>query len=708
MALRFAADVAVTNGQVFQYRFHIPALMEIESITVNDPQGPRPARWSRGQTDVVTVFLATATFNSRQILISGSMPIPPNGKFALPGFRLDGASDESFQSFVLRRPEVRVEINEPPQRIAESELPALAVEAQNRGTLDPVLFSKRRLVSALRTTEGFQSVVLKITPNQPRLDVDQLTTLNRLNDDWQATVDFNCQIADGLVDTFRLDLPPNWTGPFAVAPPMPFTIDEITGENRRQLVLRPDHPIGSTKRPTDLHLHIAGPLTVAADQRPTAPDVRLAETRQASYFLLPRGSESQQMSWDTPGLVFKPLPSELAAWAPDLKSYRSYQLVGAQGRASLRSVERNTQNPQVRSTDIAYSWRNDGESIGIAAFDLEPSGAENCELQRPPQSQLIQAQLDSAPAQLSAAGNNRWNVWLRDNKLPRNLEIIFKIHGNITSDALEKFAAPHIADWPVERTLWTIIAPESAGMGVMSEGTPISALRHARSRLEATSALLDSAASLLLDESTADVANWYVPWARRFAAFRAELVRAGSQAPSIDQSRAATAEIAALDEEHARLIRRLGIAGASKTTAPQPAAEKNALEQLVATDGSTNNISYASVRGQGNQLTIDYRRPIPWGIGARRWVASLIALSSLAIMLAGWRGYFPVNRLALRPEIVGAAIGAVWWLWLWPSAIGLLVIAVCMGSVLARRSNRYRTAVLVASAVASSPESFRG
>ena len=113
---------------------------------------------------------------------------------------------------------------------------------------------------------------------------------------------------------------------------------------------------------------------------------------------------------------------------PKLANYQGYRLSGERRSATLRSVERTSQTALVRVADAIVSWANDDHMSGTVIFDLEPASETTCELQMPPDSHLVCARLDSAPAQLTPVSANRWNVWLGDNKLPRHLEVIFEGH----------------------------------------------------------------------------------------------------------------------------------------------------------------------------------------------------------------------------------------------------------------------------------------
>ena len=240
IVLGLFAGVAVADGPVFEYRLRIPADLEIDSVSVRDGSTTRPAAWSRSQPDRVTVFLGSAAVSPRQLLLFGRVPTPPSGRFALPEFQVEHSAADGFSAIVLRRPEMRVEVvrNGGVVRLSGSEATAMAAQTDNLGEFGPAAALKQNLVAAFRSATGLSSISVKIAPNQPKLNLIQLTTMNRKADSWTATIDLDCQISDGLLDTMRFNLPPNWIGPFVVSPGIVASIDEVTGENRRQLVLR--------------------------------------------------------------------------------------------------------------------------------------------------------------------------------------------------------------------------------------------------------------------------------------------------------------------------------------------------------------------------------------------------------------------------------------------------------------------------------------
>ena len=490
-----------------------------------------------------------------KLLVRGRLPRSKDATLSVPEFSVQGSENEKFRAIITRGTDVLVAVSEQGglKIVTPSEVAAAIAEAQHDGLIEQLHAGEEQLVAVLEGSQAPPSAVLSVTPNRPKIQAAQATSISRNADAWQATVDLSLKIEDGVLDVLRFEMPTQWNGPFKITPAMPSSVIELPGLNRRQLVMYPEAPLSGAT-----HLHIVGPLTVAGGERPAAPDIHLVGTPyDARYFLLPRRIEDQQLSWDTRGLRPKPLPEELAAIVSDAASYRSYQLLASRSRAILRSAERTAEDPQVRLADISTSYQTDGQCWGVAAYDLEPAGATNCVLELPEGLQLVHALLDGIPAQRVGQGENHWNIWLGDNKLPRRLEVIFAGRPS-SSVKIDSLPAPQLVDLPVERTLWSISAPRSFGPATLRRESSISQLRHELLRYEATTALADSAAGLLLEESPENLNRWYAPWAKRFLDSRAALNRFLTTGAEDNSAANAAEEIATIEQDQARLAQATG------------------------------------------------------------------------------------------------------------------------------------------------------
>jgi hypothetical protein len=343
--------------------------------------------------------------------------------------------------------------------------------------------------------------------------------------------------------------------------------------------------------------------------------------------------ENQQLAWETRGLIPRPLPESLNAAVSDPSSYRAYQLVGDRCRAELRSIEPSIENAQVRFMDVEWSWDPNGDHRGVTTFDLEPGAATTCEMQLPANSHLVQAELDSTPAQLSPQGDNRWGVWLGDNKMPRHLEIVFQGSGIQPSTNPIIIPAPTLVDLPVKRQLWAVRSPVAAGEDRKSANTSISPLRHALLRLENTASAMESAAGLLLDESASDISRWYATWLRRFIDYRIELIIAKKANTAEDLALNADAQLNAMDQEQAKMARKIDATKRevnASSNAPIVASDWLHLAALVSTQDNT---AYGTTN-EGGQISLAYDRAACADPISRYFVAAAVLMLTLALLLA--------------------------------------------------------------------------
>ena len=242
--------------------------------------------------------------------------------------------------------------------------------------------------------DGAAPPVIEVTPNLPRTRAVAATYLERDADRWMAELECHAEVVDGLVDSLELEIPPQWSEPFAIDPPMPFRIVPLSGDQRRHLVLYPSKPIEGKYQ-----LKIRGRVALSAGDRLRVPDVIPLGTEQLERFVvLPQHLDLQQVTWDTVALSPPALPAEFVAHAASLPTSAVYRVTGEHFQASLKAVQRARSAIQVRLADIRLAWEADGRCHGVVAYDLEPQGATHCVIELPQGYRIVHASVESLPA----------------------------------------------------------------------------------------------------------------------------------------------------------------------------------------------------------------------------------------------------------------------------------------------------------------------
>ena len=173
--------------------------------------------------------------------------------------------------------------------------------------------------------------------------------------------------------------------------------------------------------------------------------------------------------------------------------------------------------------------------------------------------------------------------------------------------------------------------------------------------------------------SLAEDESWYRGWLGDWADARREAELAVAFAGRANSIQAELAEMKKLDADQQALAEQSGAADlwetlmASSVSRVTPGAlwdhsQLGAVPKYYLSNGdSSPSVLRIELAGE------DHRT---------RFVMSPILYvgATLLVLLAGWT----TGRLHRWPHLFGVVFGLGWWLWLWPSFIGLLLIVVCL------------------------------
>jgi len=699
------ADLTVHGGTVFQIQVPAPAQWVVEDALFRREGSPdQTIRWARAPDGGLTLFLPVPAPEHSQLLLRGSMPYSAGKPTALPELHVRGPSPvkvESQSTLVLRGDDVQVTVTESAgmQQSAIAGMQTAVDQALVDGLLDHLALNHLRPAVGLsgHATPG-ASPAIRITPNAPLVEGKEMTIVRRVDQAWNAAIDLDLEISGGVLDGLRFDLPPQWTELTEITPATPSLMIDVPGENRRQLVLRPDQPWTGTVR-----LHLSGPMSTPAGQRVRVPDVRpLGVAQLRRYVLLPTRSGEQNLSWEASGLNFEPLPERFSPESSRLELYRTCEVVAEHFEATLKSVEKTIGQPRVRLADIAVACSRSGHCYGTATFDLEPAGALYCFLELAPNEHLIDVRADGLAAAARPVGENHWSVALGDGKLPQQIEVVFTadVAGESAGNGRLLLSAPVLRDLPVEQTLWSVTAAtdgNSVGNNVVggsaiggnmavAGAAPTTAIHQDLIRLETISQLLESTATAPAAGPDDQIARWFAPWTHRLLVARAAVDRWRAREGSTEAGRAADEETQRIDRLQSKLTHRLGIGSlTTEESASRPVAD-DALDIWNRSDGAAQPMEGYYVHGFGPTLALALPRR---GLSEIAWRLISAIVGATIVGLLFWLAGRPsqwTSRVSW-PTILAVAAGLFWWLEMEPSWLGLAIVAASLIAVL--RSRRF-------------------
>lgn len=663
--IQLDADIEIAGGSRFQYRVRSPKSVHVTNVSVVEGDTERAARWYHHDREGVIVRLDGPVTQTHRLQLSGEMPIRPNStSLKLPRITLADVTLTADRVDVFRRSQVQIDLT---NRAGFVDVAEAKLGAYREGW--------GRLVAAFAVPDGSSkpaTIQARLRPNRPQTTARVVITLDRQDGVWQADADCRFQAANGVVDAIRLEVPPEWKEPFELESATEMEIVEVPDQTRRQLLIRPPRSV------SDFRIRVRGALSASAGERVRAPDiVPLDVARLDRYLVAPTNVQGQQIAWETSGLQEARPPS---GYVPELESYVSYYVVQDRFQATIRDVQSESGMARVHLTDIRVDCSDDGGILGLATFDLEPAGLSDCTLQLPEGYGLVHVMVGNLPAQLERMKADRWRFRLGSRQLPQQIQVLFTgtLHTMQWRQRTAIVQSPQLVGIPVEQTLWTVRGPGTGDIKLMVDKPCLDPLSHELLRLDQTTALVEAASDVVADSDSADISHWYSPWERRLIASHSRATHWYAASPAGgDQD----AVLAASEVKRKEIATRLGAgelepetkSGSSKASEPvdvwRIALDRSAPTHHCAFSGARETIEF--------RHTTDVK-----GTGAERWAAAAVLLGITVLCLVTLPNPSLEHCLRRYPQLLGIPLGMVWWLWLTPSLLGLIILLLAgLGSI---------------------------
>jgi len=658
--VRLDARLDTTAGYRFQYRLSAPPKLEVESVSLVEDTAERVDRWRRAPDGTITIFLKRAVADEQILSLRGHLPTSARGELPLPVLEINGAELQSSVIQLFRTPDVQVEVSKK-SGLIEVEA-AVADEGQ---------VPLGRLVKCFQRDLALPvAAALTLSPNRPAVRARQTTSLYSEGEVWKAKAEFQIDVSRGVLDEFRLTMPPQCPGPYEIDPPTTWSKEEEDdGTGVRRLVIRPATPVTG-----EHHFSVSCPLTPAPGDRVGAAEIVLEQAELEEHLLvLPTRSASLPIAWET-GLAEVPLREGLLPPGSAPGSVIAYRVDQGPLEAVLRPP---VEAPEVRLLDIRVAWQADGVCFGVATFDLESAGMRECLLRLPDGHELVHVQVADVPTTPVPVGQDRWHIRLGPKGLPQRVDVVFR--GKVSGpDPMGRLSLvpptlhePSVDALPVRQTLWTVSCPslyqpesQDTLVGLRSCGP----LELALVRSENLGALIDRAAGRS-PEDPGETTPWRRGWLRRYVALRNEVGRQQALAGPTAPTGALQAELRSVAEKATRVADRIGARDVLSEPTPDAfAAELPGGIWRRVLDRSPPSV-YGMAAEESGPITLRYRR------------MDADALTHRLLATAGLSGVILLTLLGLRrglfamlwrrwPYLLGVVTGLAWWLWLWPSVLG--------------------------------------
>jgi len=655
--LQFEARLDSGQGSAFEHRVEVPEGLSVGSVSVRQGEQTLAAGWSLRDKKTLVVRLDQPVAGVHQLQLRATLATPRGGELALGKIGVTGAETLSDAVTVYRRPAVRVAILD---RAGLNDVPTAVLGEHQAGW--------GRLVADLRSGPGqsrTQPLRFSVTPNRPRTQGTLVTVLDRIQDAWQVRVQYDLQVAAGVVDAVRWEVPADWSGPVECDCPGVLEFVALPDQKRRQLVFRPPQPIAESRR-----LRITGKLATPQGGAVQALDiVPLDVDAFDRYLCAPTQINQQGIAWKTSGL--REIVALPAGFEPPSGPHKTYFATQPRYQATIEDVQPSSGRPRVVLADLDVLCASDGVLAATATFDLQPSGVADCELELPEGFQLVNVAVADLPAMLESLGPQRWRVTLGARQLAQQIEVVYQGRqpNGTCAAGFWTLRPPQLVGIPVEQTMWTIRTTECGRIEILpaQHRTDLLALEFVRFSTRA--ALIENASEALAASDPGLAARWYSAWRRRLKAARQAIDTLTAADPEARRRHAQQLEEvkvhqAALDEKLQSLQR-------LPPTAAQPSASESPSWQRSAVGRQAIGTQAALVPGAG-AIQVGFGR-VP-AAGRQPTGAAAAVLLALAVMAWLLLPNPVLQRWGhLAGPLLGIALGGAWWFWCSPSVLGLAV-----------------------------------
>jgi hypothetical protein len=510
---------------------------------------------------------------------------------------------------------------------------------------------------------------LTISPNDVRLGGPTLLALRRGPDGWSARFWARFTVEQGQLDTFKLRVPPTWSGPYKIDANVPVAMELDAAQPARALLIRFSESVAAGEA---VEMSIDGALAQAAQSPVSVPAiVPESSLRGKRYLAVPSRLEAQRLAWSETGVRAADLPDAFRQ-TPDIPSdARTFEVVDKRFRVAIEPPAALQPLAHVRLADTAVSTSVSGAQLIETRLVIAAPGLAHCTLQLP----------RAGPALAQPVDARRWRVSLGPSQLPQILEIISADRAGANEGRKLERPILLVDGKPisVELSLWSIgYSPASARPRVTEADTVTESVQTAV-RLDRLVSIADSAMPAAVEAPRPDGYRWFQLWAGRLATLRDQAVEdkgiAPSGRPRSQVSRAAEEQLARASEQLDQWIEQ----GRDLFSGPEVDSDQAVDEIELPPRGQSGRSPvrgwiYCVAEGGGQALTVDLGPPAAASTTSRvTGISAVIASAAASVWLL--RRPAAADFLYRWPHAMAFLVGVAAWAWLRPSWAGLLIAA---------------------------------
>lgn len=537
-------------GDTYQLHFQMPDFVSIDSIEIRDSENRvLDCRWTRENehSEQNATFVKTSIFFRRPlggintIFLRGHFPSDLGTSVSVPSIRIKSAKYNSRYLHLYRVQSVVADLPfleypwEPIHAVPSAPLDSMSLDFR-----EGIYFlSLQDMHPEIEQILTCPSIVLE--QNALSVSGRQLFVLNKKMDadSWQLDSHFQLSVTNGLLDSIRVNIDPQYADSLSLSPDSPFTIERMT--QSRFPVLKPKFPMTGN---VDFTLTISPQGNKDSVSLPTIFLESLPELE--TYVSLSQDYAGASLHWRTKNLEeIHDEPTE--TWilgvlgAPNSTNWKDDLLFFKAKGADFSAMISPQSAPSVFLCDVSLYFRKTGHLYGLISYELINVEQEFLELIMPDSYEMIHLTSGNIVEMPKRLDDGKIRVPLMKHPFPQKIEFVFSgtldyvfspgsnatvinlPHLNGLKSALTLWIAHFDNPFLASRTQYRAEAFDVPGVksltGAMrppafSSDIPANLFLANLARLEAKMDALETVATNFPHVLRSDLANWYSLWGR--------------------------------------------------------------------------------------------------------------------------------------------------------------------------------------------------
>jgi hypothetical protein len=643
------AVIEVQTAKAFQHRLQVDPRLRITSVSVQEDGANRLLRWSR-MGDQLYLFLRDKTTGTQTITLTGTLPLQVPQEVELPRVRFLDATVSDARMALYQDAELAVDFLDG-SHLERLEPTPLERDGAGHGLL----------IGVFQVPSEPPRLVIRTSRNVPELDCRSVTVLQARESRWKITTSLVFRVRQGHGSHFLIRIPAELPQ-FEIEAAGVRQLQEKDPDGSVKVSLLPSQPVRER-----FHVNVTASVNIPVDTLWKLPEiVALNATLEESYLVLVPPDAAVVAEPRISGLRAADLPADLRPQLPPAElgggAGKSYQGIARPWQVTLPPKLSTEGAAGISLVDSRIWLAPDFSRTGQTTLVMLPSDLETLELRMPAGTTVRAVVLDGQFATFKMPANDRLSIPLNAPQLGQAVTVFWsgpsvktpRIANRLTTDLPEPL---HV---PIHRTLLSALPPAEYRIQSETGLAPLSALDSTLERLEALAQLVrtqadagqnlsDPAWNLLLVQVHA-----LLQQAERFVTAEAPLTT-----PRQDRFERLQALVFALPD-----------APRQGSPAPPGASTPGAVMPIMLTDFSENGPQ--SLVGQVGPDA----QPRFWLISGRLWNGLWASLACLGVWLVGfylvrWQAADWLHR---HPAPAWCLLALLWWLWLSPAWLSLVLL----------------------------------